>query len=107
MKVNVLCAFALVAFAFTSCSKSEEAPAVPKINFIFKFDSTQARLNNIGAPTPVAAGNAAQSPRFNTMSAHYLELTPDAFTPLGGGQVLYHAAQVTTGGSSAIDFSQA
>jgi len=107
MKVNVLFAFALVAFAFTSCSKSEEAAAVPKINFIFKFDSTQARLNNIGAPAPVAAGNAAQSPRFNTMSAHYLELTPDAFTPLGGGQVLYHAAQVTTGGSSAIDFSQA
>ena len=40
------------------------------------------------------------------MSAHYLELAPDALTPLGAGDILYHAPEVTTGGANAIDFSQ-
>ena len=39
------------------------------------------------------------------MSAHYVEMTPSAFTPLGGGSILYKAPQVTTGGATAIDFS--
>ncbi len=36
-----------------------------KINFVFRFDSTQERLNNFGVPAGVPAGNAAQSPIFN------------------------------------------
>jgi hypothetical protein len=51
------------------------------------------------------AGNAGQSPRFNTMSAHYVEMAPSAFTALGGGAILYKAPQVSTGGATAIDFS--
>lgn len=51
------------------------------------------------------AGNAGQSPRFNAMSAHYVELAPDAFTALGKGAILYKAPEVTTGGSKGIDFS--
>jgi hypothetical protein len=43
----------------------------------------------------------------NKMSAHYLELTPTAFTALGNGAVLYRAAETTSGGASAIDFSKA
>jgi hypothetical protein len=39
------------------------------------------------------------------MSAHYVEMTTSAFTPLGGGVILYKAPQVTTGGATAIDFS--
>jgi hypothetical protein len=98
------------ALIFQSCSKQNDDPtpiSTAKVNFIFKFDSTQARLNAIGQPSTIAAGNAAQSPRFNKMSAHYLELTPNATTGLGAGAVLYHAPEVTTGGATAIDFSQA
>ncbi len=40
------------------------------------------------------------------MSAHYVEFAPGAFTPLGGGAVVYHAAETTAGGATAIDFSQ-
>jgi hypothetical protein len=98
------------ALIFQSCSKQNDDPtpiSTAKVNFIFKFDSTQARLNAIGQPSTIVAGNAAQSPRFNKMSAHYLELTPNATTGLGAGAVLYHAPEVTTGGATAIDFSQA
>jgi len=95
--------------AFQSCKKNEDQPSnsEAKINFIFKFDSTQARLNAIGQPSVIASGNAGQSPRFNKMSAHYLELAPTAFTALGAGAVLYHAPEVSTGGATAIDFSKA
>ena len=75
-----------------------------KLIFQFKFDSTQLRLNNLGQPSALPAGNAGQSPIFNSMCAHYIEMTPTMFTPLGSGAVLYKAPETTAGGSNAIDF---
>ncbi len=100
----IICIFSLTAI---SCKKDSGADSNNnvQVNFIFKFDSTQERLNNLGAPEGVASGNKAQSPVFNTMSAHYLELTPDQFTALGNGDVLYKAPETTAGGDNAIDFS--
>ncbi len=97
-------------FVFTSCKKNEGEPIVIVSNanliFKFKFDSTQVRLNNIGGVSTIPVGNAAQNPIMNKMSAHYVELTPSAFTGLGNGVVLYKAPETTTGGASAIDFSK-
>jgi hypothetical protein len=103
-------AVAAALFLFSSCQKNADAPApinngTAKVNFIFKFDSTQARLNALGQPAAMPAGHAGQSPRFNTMSAHYVELAPNAFTAIGTGAILYRAPEVATGGSTAIDFS--
>jgi hypothetical protein len=99
--------FTIIAFSFTSCSKKDtSANSSAHLVFVFKFDSTQQRLNNIGLPDAIPAGNSGQSPLFNTMSAHYVELAPNAFTALGSGDVLYRAPEVTTGGNSAIDFSK-
>ncbi|MCD6020051.1 MAG: hypothetical protein K0S53_3172 [Bacteroidetes bacterium] len=78
----------------------------PHLIFKFKFDSTQVRLNNIGQPSTVAAGNSAYSPKFNQMAAHYIELAPGDLTALGAGSVLYHAPETTAGGSTAIQFSK-
>jgi len=128
---NSLIAFALL-IAFTSCKKKESStteeptptttgtPACPTCNFpdtvytstatgpklIFKFkmDSTQVRLNNFGQPTVVASGNAAQSPKFNGISGHYIELAKGDSVPVGGGVVLYRAEETTCGGSNAIVF---
>lgn len=77
-----------------------------RLIFKFKFDSTQARLNGFGQPSVIPAGNAALSPVFNKMGAHYIELAPTATTLLGAGKVLYHAEETTAGGSTAIDFSK-
>ena len=98
---------------FASCTKevTETPPPAPISNsnlvFKFKFDSTQVRLNNIGQPSVIPAGNAAQSPVFNSMSAHYVELAPSAFTALGAGQILYKAAQTEVAGQTAIEFEKA
>ena len=90
----------------TSCQKDTNITTEAKLVFKFRFDSTQARLDNIGQPKSITAGNAAQSPRFNKMSVHYLELAPTALTALGTGVILYHAPETTTGGSTAIDFEK-
>lgn len=110
MKCSTFALVIITAMLLSSCQKDDSSgggtTTTPNVNFIFKFDSTQVRLNGSGVPTPVPAGHAAQSPRFNTMSAHYLELTPSATTLPGAGAVLFKAPEVTTGGSTAIDFSQ-
>ena len=90
------------------CQQKNENPQTegPKVIFKFQFDPTQERLDNLGQPSAMPAGNAGQNPSFNAIGAHYFELTPTAFTQLGNGQVLYQAPEVTTGGSKAIDFEQ-
>lgn len=93
----------------TSCSSDKDDNLTayePKLIVKFKFDPTQARLDNLGQPSTVPTGHAAQSPDFKFISAHYFELAPTALTQLGDGAVLYHAPETNTGGSTAIDFSQ-
>jgi len=114
MKQNNFSALILFAFIstfiFSSCKKDKPAPAptpaIPQLIFKFKFDSTQVRLNNLGAVSTIPAGHSAQSPVFNKMSGHYIELTPTAYTAVGAGDVIYHAPETTSGGSTAIDFSK-
>jgi hypothetical protein len=97
----------ILVFAIASVSCNSDISEEPMLIVKFKFDPNQARLNNLGAPTPVPAGNAAQTPIFNSISSHYLEFAPTAYTQLGEGAVLYHAPETSDGGANAIDFSKA
>lgn len=72
-----------------------------------KFDSTQQRLDNFGQPASIPANHSAQSPVFYAMSAHYIELAPDAYTQLGDGEIIYRGVETTAGGDNAVDFDQA
>jgi len=94
---------------FSACTKDDKPvnTANAQLIFKFKFDSTQTRLNNVGTPSAMPAGNAGQSPVFNKMSAHYIELTPTMWTALGSGAVLYRATETSAGGTNAIDFEKA
>jgi len=91
-------------FPFLSCENETESE--PMLIIKFQFDPNQVRLNNLGQPSAVLPGNAAQSPIFNTISSHYIELAPNANTQLGQGEILYHAPETTLGGANAIDFAQ-
>ncbi len=102
-RIQLLFLAATLVLAIAGCNKQAE----PKLVFKFKFDPTQQRLNNVGQPADVPAGHAGQNPSFHSISAHYIELAPDALTALGGGQVLYKAPQTNAGGDTAIDFEQA
>lgn len=96
------------ALFFASCKKDKDQPAPkePMLVFRFKFDSAQQRLDNFGNPSVIPSDHGAQSPSFNKMSAHYIELAPNEFTPLGSGTVVFHHDETTTGGSTAINFSK-
>lgn len=99
----------VISFMSFSCSDEDDKLVIdePQLIIKFKFDPTQIRLNNLGQPSTVSAGNAAQSPMFNNISAHYLEFTPNALTQVGQGAILYSGPSTTLGGANAIDFSQA
>lgn len=97
---------------FMSCKKDSDenttpTPVEPKLIFKYKFDSTQTRLNSMGLVSTIPSNHGVQSPLFNSMSSHYIELAQTATTALGSGTVLYHAAETIVGGSTAIDFSKA
>lgn len=79
----------------------------PKLIIKLHFDSLASRLDNFGNPAVIAPTNSAQSPRFNTMSAHYIELAQSPLTQLGMGEIIYTGAETTAGGNNAVDFNQA
>lgn len=109
MKIRLLIALVLFGFLFASCGSEKEVNEAeePLLIVKFKFDPDQERLNNLGQPSEVPAGNAAQTPDFNFISSHYLEFAPTATTALGKGTVLYHAPETKAGGENAIDFNKA
>lgn len=95
-----------------SCKKDEEEPkpdnetSEPKLVFKVKMDGDQARLDNLGQTAEIPQGNAAQTPVFNKIAAHYIELTSSAFVQVGDGEVLYHAPETEAGGDTAVDFEK-
>lgn len=104
-RLLLLLSIVLISVGLFSCSKEDSAEE-PMLIVKFRFDPNQARLNNLGQPSSVPDGNAGQSPNFNSISAHYLELAPNGNTQIGQGTILYHAPETTVGGANAIDFSQ-
>jgi hypothetical protein len=99
--------FTVLGLICFGCQKNDSNPSEASLHFKFKFDADQIRLNNIGQPATIPAGNAAQTPEFKEMSVHYIELAPGALTPLGDGAIVYHAAETNLGGTAAVDFDKA
>jgi len=108
MNISKICLLIIAGIIFFSgCKKkSTDSITTPHLVFKFVFDSTQARLNDLGQPDTMSAGHAGQNPQMNVMSAHYIELSPNANTALGSGTVLYMTPTTTAGGASAINFQK-
>ena len=59
----------LVLLSIISCTKEEETVVYePKLIIKIEVDSNQERLNNLGQPAGIVAGNAGQNPIFNKIS---------------------------------------
>jgi hypothetical protein len=97
----------LLVFVFSNCEKDNTSDTAAKMNFRLRFDPAQQRLNNIGQPATIPAGNAAQTPDFHKMSVHYIELAPNSLTALGSGAIVFKGAETLAGGSNAVDFEKA
>lgn len=100
-----------------SCKKTkDEVKEEPSLVFKLKFNATQERLDGQGnVITQLPDTHAAQTPDFNAMSAHYIELAPNAYTLPGQGERVYEGATISTQGTvtingnelDPIDFSKA
>ncbi|HXB41008.1 MAG TPA: hypothetical protein VNZ49_10735 [Bacteroidia bacterium] len=112
-----LIALSIITITFLNSCKKDTGPAATtpppaaRLRFVYKFDSTQVRLNNLGQVSTIPANHRAQSPKFNAMGAHYIEMATSDYTAVGGGTVLYVTPSVTTGittgtYTNAIDFNQ-
>ena len=87
-------------------TRSYTCTASPCLRINFKVDSSAPRLNNLGQTSSIPSGNAAQSPTFKKIAAHYYELLPNAATQVRGGAYLYQVEDTDAGGSTARDFSK-
>lgn len=85
----------------------EYAETGPYLIIKLKFDSLQPRLDNFGMPATIPSDHSAQSPKFHSMSAHYIELAPNQWTALQTGEIIYRGVETTAGGSNAADFDKA
>jgi hypothetical protein len=108
---NIVSVLFLATLFIVSCKKKENPeppiePQEPHLVFKVKLDGTQDRLNNFGQVATIPANHGAQTPLFNGISAHYIELSQNAFVQVGNGTIVYHAPETTVGGSIAIDFSK-
>ena len=88
----------------SSCTYAQTGP---HLVFMFQFDPNQIRYDSFGQIATVPNGHAAQSPTFNSISGHYVEMIPNALTWLGDGEIIYQGAETTAGGDNAVDFNLA
>ena len=90
----------LLVVAMAACVKpannNNNNAAGPRLRFVLKLDSTQERLDAIGNPSTIPSAHRAQSPRFNSFGAHYIELAATDTTGVGRGTVLYVTPTVST-----------
>jgi hypothetical protein len=98
--------FALAALCWAGCDKTDVS-ITPNVKFNCQFNAAQERLNNQGLSASIPNGHAAQTPDFEAISLHYIELIADPKTEVGGGVVLYEGAETTLGGDNAIWFDKA
>ncbi|WP_341901891.1 hypothetical protein [Fluviicola taffensis] len=90
-----------------SCTYTSETETGPYLVVKLHFDSLAPRLDNFGNPAVIPSDHSAQSPIFHGMSAHYIEFAQSMYTQLGAGEILYHGAETTAGGSNAVNFNKA
>ncbi len=97
----------LILVLSASCSDDEGSASTDQLVFTLKFDPNQERLDNFGNPETIPANHAAQSPRFNGMGVHYIELSEKDDIPAYNGAIIYQSPMTDKGGESAIDFDRA
>ena len=108
MKIlNLLLIVCVVTVSSCASDADDTTPAEPQLIIKLKFDPTQVRLNNLGQPSTIPAGNAAQSPTIRRMSANYIEFAPSPTTLLGQGEIIFTGPETTSGGNNAINFQSA
>lgn len=102
-KIGFIVFISILIFSLNSCKKDKDEA---KLIIKYSFDENQERLDNFGNPAAIPAGNAAQTPNFEKLGIHSLELINSPYTLPNEGTIIYKGAETTAGGSKAIDFEK-
>lgn len=103
--IPVCILFGAIFTLLVACAE-DDAPTEPMLHVRVVFDNDQQRLDNLGDPATIPPGHAAQTPSFQQLGIHSLELLRDAFVLPGEGAEVFTGAVTDAGGPSAIDFDQ-
>lgn len=88
---------------FQSCKKDNEEVYVV---FKYTFDEQGERLDNIGSPTTVPSGHATQTPNFQELGVHSIELINYVVSLPTNSTLIYKGEEKTYNGDEGIDFKQ-
>lgn len=104
MKIYIpIIAIAILCISIASCKKENKKA---KLIIKYSFDENQERLDNFGNPSIIAAGNAAQTPKFRKLGVHSLELINSPYVLPYEGSIIYKGKETNAGGNTAVDFEQ-
>ncbi|MCD8528414.1 MAG: hypothetical protein LRY27_00155 [Chitinophagales bacterium] len=102
MKNILFISLAMVLISLSACKKDKQEPM---LIFKYTFDENGERLNNFGNPATIPAGNAAQTPDFQKLGIHSIELINYVVSLPTENTVLYKGETKEVNGVSGIDFS--
>jgi hypothetical protein len=95
--------FICLSLALASCKKEEKEAMLV---FKYTFDEEATRLDNFGNPSVIIAGHAAQTPRFNSLGVHSIELINYVMSLPSSSTVIYRGEERSFNGEVGIDFEQ-
>lgn len=101
MKKSII-ALLVMFVLITGCKDKNESE--PMLIFKYTFDENGERLDNFGEPAVIPAGNAAQTPQFNKLGVHSIELINYVLSLPTSSTVIYQGETVSVNGETAIDF---
>lgn len=104
MRFTSIIIFAVLVL-ISSC-KDKEEETEPMLVFKYTLDPNGERLDNFGEPAVMPAGNAAQTPAFNKLGVHSIELINYVVSLPTTSTVIYKGEDVTVNGDLAIDFDK-
>jgi len=97
--------YLLIGIFLSSCTTDDETrPSNPMLTITFIMNTEAERLDNLGNPIAIPAGNAGQNPDFEILGLHFIGLYPDKFTPYDNGTTVFVSPVTEEGGTAAIDF---
>ena len=100
---SFLLVFIGLSMALLACEKDKEEAMLV---FKYTFDEQAAREDNFGNPSVIPAGNAAQTPDFNFLGVHSIELINYVVSLPSSSTVIYKGAEREHNGEMGIDFDQ-
>lgn len=95
--------FLVLTATLISCKKDKDEALLV---FKYTFDSQATREDNFGNPSVIASGNAAQTPDFNFLGVHSIELINYVVSLPSSSTVIYKGAERSFNGETGIDFEQ-